>query len=61
MQRILKTVEQGAATQCYVATHPSLKGVSGEYFSDCASLEPLAAALDDTAADALWTWTESVT
>ena len=26
---------QGAATQCYVATSPALRGVSGEYFFDC--------------------------
>ena len=31
----LKSVGQGAATQCYVATHPSLGGVTGEYFADC--------------------------
>lgn len=30
-----KTVEQGAATTCYVATHPSLGNVSGRYFEDC--------------------------
>jgi WW domain-containing oxidoreductase len=32
---VLKTIAQGAATQCYVATHPSLATVSGEYFVDC--------------------------
>ncbi|KAM7531833.1 hypothetical protein LguiB_035243 [Lonicera macranthoides] len=26
---------QGAATTCYVALHPKLKGVSGKYFVDC--------------------------
>jgi NAD(P)-dependent dehydrogenase (short-subunit alcohol dehydrogenase family) len=31
---IMKTPAQGAATQCYVATHPAL-AVNGEYFSDC--------------------------
>lgn len=31
----LKSIPEGAATQCYVATHPSLVGVSGEYFADC--------------------------
>lgn len=31
----LKTIPQGAATQCYVATHPSLDAVTGEYFVDC--------------------------
>lgn len=30
----LKSVPQGAATQIYVATHPSLANVSGEYFAD---------------------------
>lgn len=30
-----KTIPQGAATQCYVATHPALSRVSGAYFSDC--------------------------
>lgn len=31
----LKSVEEGAATQSYVATHPSLAKVSGEFFADC--------------------------
>ncbi|XP_024993665.1 short-chain dehydrogenase TIC 32, chloroplastic-like isoform X1 [Cynara cardunculus var. scolymus] len=30
----LKTIPQGAATTCYVALHPQVKGVSGEYFVD---------------------------
>jgi WW domain-containing oxidoreductase len=30
-----RSVEQGAATQCYVATSPQLEGVSGKYFADC--------------------------
>jgi NAD(P)-dependent dehydrogenase (short-subunit alcohol dehydrogenase family) len=30
-----KTVEQGAATSCFVATHPSLGSNSGKYFEDC--------------------------
>jgi len=30
-----KTVEQGAATSCFVATNPSLGAVSGKYFEDC--------------------------
>ncbi len=32
---IMRTIHQGAATQCYVATNPDLSGVSGLYFSDC--------------------------
>ncbi len=30
-----KTVGQGAATSCFVATHPSLGETSGRYFEDC--------------------------
>jgi WW domain-containing oxidoreductase len=30
-----RSAEQGAATQCYVATAPALEGVSGAYFADC--------------------------
>ncbi|RZV33670.1 MAG: SDR family NAD(P)-dependent oxidoreductase [Chromatiales bacterium] len=30
-----KSIEQGAATSCYVATHPSLGNISGKYFEDC--------------------------
>ncbi|ESW24232.1 hypothetical protein PHAVU_004G113100 [Phaseolus vulgaris] len=30
----MKSIQQGAATTCYVALHPHVKGVSGEYFSD---------------------------
>ena len=28
-------MEEGAATQVYVATNPALEGVSGAYFEDC--------------------------
>ncbi|XP_061364472.1 short-chain dehydrogenase TIC 32, chloroplastic isoform X3 [Gastrolobium bilobum] len=31
---VLKNVQQGAATTCYVALHPQVKGISGKYFSD---------------------------
>ncbi|MEM7431840.1 MAG: SDR family NAD(P)-dependent oxidoreductase [Pseudomonadota bacterium] len=30
-----KSVEAGAATSCYVATHPSLGATSGKFFEDC--------------------------
>jgi len=30
-----KTIEEGAATTCYVATAPALGNVSGRYFEDC--------------------------
>lgn len=31
---LFKSVQQGAATTCYLALHPQVKGVRGEYFSD---------------------------
>ena len=30
-----KSIEQGAATSCYVATHANLGNISGKYFEDC--------------------------
>lgn len=30
-----RSVQQGAATQCYVASAPDLEGVSGQYFANC--------------------------
>jgi hypothetical protein len=30
-----KTIEQGAATGCYLATNDALGAVSGRYFEDC--------------------------
>ncbi|GLU21117.1 hypothetical protein SLE2022_372790 [Rubroshorea leprosula] len=32
---VFKGVEQGAATTCYVALHPKVEGITGEYFKDC--------------------------
>ena len=32
---VSRSVERGAATQCYVATSPTIAGVSGHYFADC--------------------------
>ncbi|KAH6761059.1 Rossmann-fold superfamily protein [Perilla frutescens var. hirtella] len=32
---MFKSIQQGAATTCYVALNQQVKGVSGEYFSDC--------------------------
>ncbi|CAK7333837.1 unnamed protein product [Dovyalis caffra] len=49
-----KNVPQGAATTCFVALHPSLKGVSGKYFVDCNEMEPSAFARDEALARKLW-------
>jgi len=62
----LKTVEQGAATSVFVATSPSLDGVSGRYFADCQEGHEISErdttghlgvapyALDPANADRLW-------
>jgi WW domain-containing oxidoreductase len=49
-----KTVEQGAATACYVATHPDLGGVSGRYFEDCNLAMPSPLMQDAALAAELW-------
>ena len=35
-----KSIEEGTATHCYVATHPSLENVSGHFFADCNPATP---------------------
>lgn len=50
----LKTPAQGAATVCYVAAHPSLKQISGEYFSDCNPAPQSAYQTDRAMAAKLW-------
>lgn len=56
----LKSVPQGAATQTYVATHPSLAAVTGEYFADCNVAKPRADANDPALAQRLWTVSEEI-
>jgi NAD(P)-dependent dehydrogenase (short-subunit alcohol dehydrogenase family) len=56
----LKTVAQGAATQTYVATHPALAGVSGEYFANCNVARPRQDAEDAELAARLWETSERI-
>ncbi|XP_057540954.1 short-chain dehydrogenase TIC 32 B, chloroplastic [Amaranthus tricolor] len=55
-----KTVPQGAATTCYVALHPSLKGVTGKYYVDCNELEPYYLAKDKDLSKKLWDFSEDL-
>ena len=55
-----KTVPQGAATSCYVATHPELEGISGRYFSDCDVKTPSAIASNEALATRLWEVSEEL-
>jgi WW domain-containing oxidoreductase len=55
-----KSIAQGAATQCYLAAHPDLDGVTGAFFADCrpAKANPLA---DDVAfQERLWSVSEAI-
>lgn len=51
---VLKDVEQGAATSCYVALHPQVEGVSGKYFMDSNIAQPTAQGEDAQLAKKLW-------
>jgi WW domain-containing oxidoreductase len=55
-----RTVEQGAATQCYVATQPGLSTVSGQYFADCRQSKPSGDAQRGELASQLWQVSESL-
>jgi NAD(P)-dependent dehydrogenase (short-subunit alcohol dehydrogenase family) len=57
---MLKTVPQGAATQVYVATSPTLTTVSGQYFADCNITAPRTDAEDPATAKNLWKISEQI-
>ena len=56
----VKSVEEGAATQCYVTAHPAVTGVTGAYFVDCNLARPSHLAQDDALAERLWTKSEEI-
>ncbi|MEZ4380959.1 MAG: SDR family oxidoreductase [Nannocystaceae bacterium] len=56
----LKSIPQGAATQCYVATHPQVADISGEYFADCNVAKPRRDASDPETARRLWEASEAI-
>ncbi|XP_076951262.1 short-chain dehydrogenase TIC 32 B, chloroplastic-like [Bidens hawaiensis] len=55
-----KNVPQGAATSCYVAVHPGLKGVSGKYFLDCNEYPASNFATDPELAKKLWDYSHNL-
>jgi WW domain-containing oxidoreductase len=55
-----KSVPQGAATEVFVATHPSVATVSGEYFADCNVAKSRADANDAELAKKLWDVSEKL-
>jgi len=55
----VKTVPQGAATTCYLATSPQVNGVSGKYFKDSNEYPYLSSyANDPELATKLWDYSE---
>ncbi|EXB37336.1 Short-chain dehydrogenase TIC 32 [Morus notabilis] len=61
LQYMVKTPQQGAATQCYVALHPQLQGVTGEYFVDSNKANPSSLAKDAELAKKHWDFSLSLT
>ncbi|KAG6490382.1 hypothetical protein ZIOFF_051678 [Zingiber officinale] len=55
-----KNVPQGAATTCYVALHPNLRGVTGKYFDDCNEEDTSNHAKDEELARKLWDISEKM-
>ncbi|BAT94236.1 hypothetical protein VIGAN_08082000 [Vigna angularis var. angularis] len=58
---VFKNVPQGAATTCYVALHPQVKGVSGKYFSDSNVAQPTSLGTDADLAKKLWDFSLKLT
>ena len=56
----LKNIPQGTSTQLLVATHPSLEGVGGHYFSDCQIAKTIPQGEDEALAEELWRITEAI-
>jgi NAD(P)-dependent dehydrogenase (short-subunit alcohol dehydrogenase family) len=54
------TPEKGARTSVYLASSPAVADVTGEYFVKCRARTPSPAALDDAAAERLWTVSEEL-
>ncbi len=57
---VLKDEAQGAATQVFLATNPSVAGVTGQYFSHCQRAEPEPIANDMALAARLWQESERI-
>lgn len=57
---VMKSTEEGAATQVYVATHPAVEGEGGEYFKDCNVAKSSSKGRDEKLARELWERTEEI-
>ncbi|KAL7107100.1 hypothetical protein ACP275_06G032800 [Erythranthe tilingii] len=59
-KHVMKNVQQGAATTCYVALHPDVKGTTGKYYSDSNLAETSLLAKDQELAQKLWDFTQNL-
>ena len=57
---LLKSVEQGAATQCYVAAHPDTASTTGQYFKHCDIARARRVTDDAALAAQLWDTSEAI-
>ena len=57
---VLKSIPEGAATQCYLAVHPNVEGVTGKYFADCNESRPSRHGRDEAMAAKLWEASEKI-
>ncbi|PIN25071.1 Dehydrogenases with different specificities (related to short-chain alcohol dehydrogenases) [Handroanthus impetiginosus] len=62
---VMKNVHQvlyffGAATTCYVALHPDVKGMTGKYYADSNLAETSLQAKDEELAKKLWDFTQNL-
>ncbi|XP_039832598.1 short-chain dehydrogenase TIC 32 B, chloroplastic-like isoform X2 [Panicum virgatum] len=55
-----KNVHQGAATTCYIALNPQLRGETGKYFADCNEEKTSKLAKSDELAKQLWDFSEEL-
>lgn len=55
-----RTVEQGAATPCYVAAHPAMAGINGGFFRDFQPAEQSPMQTDAAMAERLWSVSETL-
>ena len=55
-----KSIPQGAATQCYVAAHPTAAAINGQYFADCNPVEANKLMYDQALATKLWQISEEL-
>ncbi|MFS8003477.1 putative very-long-chain 3-oxoacyl-CoA reductase [Helianthus anomalus] len=61
LRYFIKELSQGAATTCYLALNPQVKGVTGEFFVDSNLAKPSSRAKDQELAKELWEFSMGLT